>query len=205
METFVLFASLLCCDKSDELVAQLASKKFREREAASQQLKARMNLKLYRKLKNKTTQDLEQSRRMQFIVAEYENELCPGLWIDLQGYGGSPQIDEGMPSNYTYKGMNRWTIICHYMEKAHPEQCWEGRPHYPQYRRAFDIWMSERLQEAWKTALAKDSEQAVREFARKESELIRRDVKWLIEGDKKWYRKLGVQNPYFKEMPKADD
>ena len=198
MRFMIVLVSIFMSQRSDieDLLAKLASNKFKEREKSQEMLMRRMDLELYNKLKKKRVQDLEQRRRILELVTEFENQLCAGLVVNLEGYRASPQIDEGMPQTYTYKGMTRWEIISHYLTLAGNEQCWVGMPHYPQYRRAFDIWMSERISEAWTTAMSMDSEEAIRTFVKKESELISRDTKWLIQGDKNWYLRIGVRNPY---------
>lgn len=203
-----MFIFFLCMDFSlDEWIAKLGDNEFHARENASNFLAKKMDYNLYHQVKRVKTKDPEIANRLNQLANDYKNKVMSGLKLNLKGYGAFPQIDEGMPTDYSlggpWKGWNRQKFIHHYLELANKRGLIGKYPIYINYRKATELWMQERIYYNFHEAIREcRNENEFKEKLKKDMDKVQEDLEMLIVGDKKYYLKHNYPNPFLETIEK---
>ena len=185
---------LVLAQQDENLIRELGNDDYGTREAAQKQLSHRMTFTLYRTMGERKEHDAEIRRRMQSLRDSFRSNLKEGWKIKLQCQGVWPQIDMGMPHAYALGG--RWQGWCKYdftnvycaMADELGAPC-EGSPKWTRYRMATELWIGERVQEAFDLSLSEsDTEMGFRFRMARRMHKIQQDVDMLIKGDRDYLR-----------------
>lgn len=194
----------------DQLVIQLGNDNFQKREEASAVLKARMQFQIFLQLQDvkEKEMDAEIVWRLENVISVYKIKLLAEYKVNLGDYADYPQIDEGLPNDYTldgpWSGWDKWDFIRRYLEAANqigtPQ---DGFPIWTNYRVATKIWMQDRIDYAFReTITSAKSEMEFRCMMGEAMERIQADVQMLIVGDDEYYLKRHqMPNPIKNRKP----
>lgn len=181
------------------LVEKLGDDDFFIREEASKQLTKKIDFKLYKTLLdvlNDKEKDYEIIHRIKNIVADYELKCMSRYKVDLMGYGCYPFIDEGLPENYTWKGLRKRAIVDYYVKYAEMIGVKRGL-HCDTHRKATELWMQDRTYDFFKESVknARD-EKELRSAMNSNMKVIQNDILMLIKGDDNYWIMIGKVNPF---------
>lgn len=181
------------------LLCLLGSDDFQTREAASSVLESYMDYGVYVQLRTFTCPDPETVHRTQNVVLAYEGKLRVQFALNMRGYRAWPQIDEGIP--WERKGNERWSELQHHeivsLYLHHKENGIRGsHPHFMNYRYATQLWMQERIGDAFTYATQATTQQEFQRRRKWQMKQIQKDLDMLIKGDKWYYQRSEIPNPF---------
>ena len=193
---FILFLVAALQANMEALIKGLGDDEFSTRQNAQAELAQKINVRIYRSLKNHKETDPEIISRIKVITETYEKNLLLCYKIDLKGYGGYPYIDEGMPINYQWNGLYKIALVELYLRYARYIDGVGNGLDYAHYRKATELWMQDRLYCDLITLLQNSStEKQFHENMNCRINAIHKDLEMLKEGDDKYWAKLKKQNP----------
>jgi len=186
---------------SDEkVIADLSSNSFRTRQRAKLQIVLRNNFNLYEKLRSHQAEDPNTKRIIEELLREYEERLRSEYKIEIKDYMAYPQIDEGLPHTYQWRGMNKDEIVKHYLNRAISESEFAGvgvSNHCIHHRIATELWMQDRIRFDFIESIVNvKNEKEFREKMGRKIQESQKIMDMLVEGDKLWYDKNKQKSPF---------
>lgn len=208
----VFFTALLFCTADTQtMVRYLGNNSFYIRQTTHEVLSQKIDSRLYRQLFEikKSEKDPEITNRLSVILKEYADKAKEEFKIDLMGYKDYPRINEGMPGTYAlddppWKEWKRSGLINYYSKHATVTEAEEKRfPYDFTLRRATQLWMQERIDYDFESSIrTSKSEKEFRAEMEKRMQARQKDMKLLIEGDKKFFARNKQDNPFLEEGSK---
>ena len=193
-----LFLSVALCFGADvdNLVRQLGSEDFQARERAHAKLTLGMDFARYAKLRDADTDNAEAEGRKRSIMEVFEQKTFkkfkPKFRVDLGDYPKFPWICQGFAEDYRWQGAKRDEVIVRYVDYAKNRGgvgLWGNcPPDWGYYRLATEIWTDDRIELAFKDAMAvAKTEEEFCSSMEKFMRPIHADVKAMIRGEDQWY------------------